>query len=194
MQKIVFARLFVCATVLLGATPAHALTCSSGYVQSPDAAVCLQLCTAGITTLRSGNGAITNLYASRRGSPTLNVKYNGVTCYADLIAGTTTSTTKSIHVRYENLPYHTYIPIAAPQPYSIQYGAYGVEANAHNDAHLITKYGTVAIVLDGGLWKVRIVNLTKAQAKTVYDQILTERGTAPGALLNGKWIAASALN
>ncbi len=186
MQKQIFASLFICVTAILGATSAYALTCSSGYHITGDYTTCAQLCSAGITSLRSNTGTNVPLFATRRSNPSLNIQHNGITCYAELAIGQNTTSTDAIHIEFETQKYHTYAPVSSPNPYLVQVGAWGTESTATNAAIAASKYGETIIVKDGSLHRVRIVNLNATQTKTIYNSLVSD-GYAPGVLKNGTW-------
>ena len=49
-------------------------------------------------------------------------------------------------------------------------------------------YGNAQAVLEGDLYKVRIVGLDAAQARQVIDTLRSTEGIAPGLLKNGRWV------
>jgi len=59
--------------------------CNDGYVLRDGQ--CLQICPAGITTLKTSNGVSIPLFAQRQTTPALNVGYAGQVCYGNLAPG-----------------------------------------------------------------------------------------------------------
>ena len=75
--------------------------CDEGYNETTDGK-CGAFCTAGVTHIHLGTGLKIPLYASKRTTPSINVRHNGTVCYADLIEGESTG----LHVKYNGKTYH----------------------------------------------------------------------------------------
>ncbi len=78
-------------------------SCNSGYGQTYDNQ-CAQMCTAGVTTIRTSNGIVVPLFTKKNTSPSIHIGYNNQVCYADLVPG---KTTHAIHINYNGTVYHT---------------------------------------------------------------------------------------
>lgn len=97
-----------------GFMPATSGACPAGYVAHSVDIVCgggdgacwlvRMMCTAGISSLNVSGGLRFQLYSERGTTPALCVKYNDMTCYADLERG---NTTDAINVNYNGVVYHT---------------------------------------------------------------------------------------
>lgn len=96
--------------------PAVAGVCPSGYVAHATETVCgtgdgacwlvehlRALCGAGITKIKTSNGFSVSLYSDKATTPSLNVGYNGMVCYADMKEGRATGT---INVKIDGVVYH----------------------------------------------------------------------------------------
>ena len=89
-------------------------------------------------------------------------------------------------------------PAPAPQPvatgdYTIQLAAFYAEDSADAMAARMKPYGDVVVVNEGGMYKVRIVNLDAARARSVINALRTNEGMAPGLLKNGRWVNADSI-
>ena len=95
--------------------PTVAGVCPAGYVAHDVSDVCSVgatgacwlvrvLCGAGITTLNTSGGLSFPLYSDKSTSPSIHIKYNDSTCYADLEVGVATG---AFHVKYNDIVYHT---------------------------------------------------------------------------------------
>ena len=96
--------------------PAVAGACPSGYVAHATETVCgagdgacwiveqiRALCGAGITKIKTSNGLSVSLYSDKVTTPSLNVQYNGMVCYADMKQGNASGT---INVKIGDVVYH----------------------------------------------------------------------------------------
>lgn len=61
------------------------------------------LCGAGITKIKTSNGLSVSLYSDKVTTPSLNVQYNGMVCYADMKQGNASGT---INVKIGDVVYH----------------------------------------------------------------------------------------
>ncbi len=77
--------------------------CIDGFTQTA-ADTCVAPCGAGFTTLRSSNGANAMLFSDKNTSPALAFEYNGIKCYADLVAGRQSGV---INTEFKGQVYHT---------------------------------------------------------------------------------------
>lgn len=90
-------------------------------------------------------------------------------------------------------------PAAAPQPvvasgdYTIQLAAFYAQDSADAMAQRMKTYGDAVVVNEGGMYKVRIVNLDAARARSVINALRTNEGMAPGLLKNGRWVNADSI-
>lgn len=76
---------------------------------------------------------------------------------------------------------------AATGNYAVQVGAFYSRESADAVAGRIAHAGNVAVVEEGGMFKVRVVDLSAEAAKTAMDAVRSEN-SAPGLLENGRWI------
>ncbi len=72
-----------------------------GYTSSN---LCMPLCGAGITRLNTSSGVTVPLFQNANTAPSIHIKNNNGTCYADLVPGMTDN---AIHVNYNGVTYHT---------------------------------------------------------------------------------------
>lgn len=72
--------------------------------------------------------------------------------------------------------------------YSVQVAAFYSQDSAEALAARMRTYGNAQAVLEGDLYKVRIVGLDAAQARQVIDTLRSTEGIAPGLLKNGRWV------
>lgn len=91
-------------------------TCPSGTISVGVAAACdgnsvcwvmeklRSLCGAGISRLRVSSGVSVPLYSDKVTTPSLNIRYNGKMCYADLEQGRASN---AVNVKHNGLIYHT---------------------------------------------------------------------------------------
>ena len=89
-------------------------------------------------------------------------------------------------------------PQPAPQPvasgdYTVQLGAFYAEDSADAMASRMKTYGDAVVVSEGGMYKVRIINLDAAKARSVINALRTNEGMAPGLLKNGRWVNADSI-
>ena len=87
-------------------------------------------------------------------------------------------------------------PIAAAPvsgPYSIQLAAFYAQDSADALANRMKQYGDTIVVTEGDMYKVRIINLDAAKARSVIDALRTNEGMAPGLLKNGRWVNADSI-
>lgn len=91
-------------------------------------------------------------------------------------------------------------PVAAPVAvapvsgeYSVQVAAFYAQDSADSLAQRMKTYGDAVVVNEGDMYKVRIVNLDAAQARSVIDNLRSNEGMAPGLLHNGRWINADSI-
>ena len=54
-------------------------------------------------------------------------------------------------------------------------------------------YGETAVVNEGDLFKVRIINLDAQKARSVIDTLRSTEGMAPGLLKDGRWVNADSI-
>ena len=83
-------------------------------------------------------------------------------------------------------------PVAAGD-YSVQVAAFYAEDSATTLANRMRAYGDATIVQEGDMFKVRIVNLDAAKARSVIDALRQNEGMAPGLLKNGRWVNADSI-
>jgi len=84
-------------------------------------------------------------------------------------------------------------PVTAGGDYSVQLAALYSEDSANAMAARMRTYGNAVVVKEGDLYKVRIVDLNAAQARSVIDSLRSNEGMAPGLLQNGRWINADSI-
>ncbi len=84
-------------------------------------------------------------------------------------------------------------PAATGGDYSVQLAALYSEDSANAMAARMRTYGNAVVVKEGDLYKVRIVDLNAAQARSVIDSLRSNEGMAPGLLQNGRWINADSI-
>ena len=77
--------------------------------------------------------------------------------------------------------------------YSVQVAAFYAQDSADSLAARMAQYGNATVVQEGDMYKVRIVNLNAAQARSVIDALRNNEGMAPGLLGNGRWINADSI-
>ncbi len=66
---------------------------------------CVELCDAGITSLKTSNGYIFDLFAGKNTDHAIAVMYNNVLCYADLVPGHESGT---MNIGMDGAVYHTF--------------------------------------------------------------------------------------
>ena len=94
--------------------PATAGACPMGYVAYDELDVCCGAsgacwlvrmgCASGVSTIKTSTGLSVPLYAEKSTNPSIHVKYNGMTCYADLAQG---NAINAINIQYNGIVYHT---------------------------------------------------------------------------------------
>ena len=87
-------------------------------------------------------------------------------------------------------------PVAATPvsgPYSIQLAAFYAQDSADALANRMKQYGDTIVVTEGDMYKVRIINLDAAKARSVIDALRTNEGMAPGLLKDGRWVNADSI-
>jgi rare lipoprotein A len=81
----------------------------------------------------------------------------------------------------------------ASGPYSIQLAAFYAQDSADALANRMKVYGETAVVNEGDLFKVRIINLDAQKARSVIDALRSTEGMAPGLLKDGHWVNADSI-
>ena len=81
----------------------------------------------------------------------------------------------------------------ATGPYSIQLAAFYAQDSADALANRMKVYGETAVVNEGDLFKVRIINLDAQKARSVIDALRSTEGMAPGLLKDGRWVNADSI-
>lgn len=84
-------------------------------------------------------------------------------------------------------------PVAASGDYTIQLAAFYAQDSADAMAQRMKSYGDAVVVNEGGMYKVRIVNLDATRARNVINALRTNEGMAPGLLKNGRWVNADSI-
>lgn len=77
--------------------------------------------------------------------------------------------------------------------YSVQVAAFYAQDSANALAAKMRAYGNAVVVEEGDMYKVRIIDLDAAQARSVIDSLRANEGMAPGLLQNGRWINADSI-
>lgn len=84
---------------------------------------------------------------------------------------------------------------AAPQPapvasgdYAVQIAAFYAQDSADALVQRMKTYGDAVVVNEGDMFKVRIINLDAARARSVIDNLRANEGMAPGLLKDGRWV------
>jgi rare lipoprotein A len=77
--------------------------------------------------------------------------------------------------------------------YSVQVGAYYSEDSAISIKNRISHIGSAVIVQEGGMYKIRITNLSPAAARIAIDRLRNEENMAPGLLKDGRWVNADSI-
>ena len=81
----------------------------------------------------------------------------------------------------------------ATGPYSIQLAAFYAQDSADALANRMKTYGETAVVNEGDMFKVRIINLDATKARAVIDALRSNEGMAPGLLKDGRWVNADSI-
>ena len=84
-------------------------------------------------------------------------------------------------------------PVAATGDYTVQLAAFYAEDSADAMAQRMKTYGDAVVVNEGGMYKVRIINLDAARARSVINALRTNEGMAPGLLKDGRWVNADSI-
>ena len=84
-------------------------------------------------------------------------------------------------------------PVATTGDYTIQLAAFYAQDSADAMAQRMKTYGDAVVVNEGGMHKVRIVNLDATRARSVINALRTNEGMAPGLLKNGRWVNADSI-
>ena len=84
-------------------------------------------------------------------------------------------------------------PAAQPAPvasgdYAVQIAAFYAQDSADALVQRMKTYGDAVVVNEGDMFKVRIINLDAAQARSVIDNLRANEGMAPGLLKSGRWV------
>ena len=78
--------------------------------------------------------------------------------------------------------------------YTVQAGAYYSEHSADAIASRFTDFGDVRIVQEGGMFKIRFLNLSAEEAKRIIERLRTEGNIdRPGIIRNGVWLNPSSI-
>lgn len=85
-------------------------------------------------------------------------------------------------------PAPTPAPVAAAGDYSVQIAAFYAQDSADALVQRMKTYGDAVVVNEGDMFKVRIINLDAAQARSVIDNLRANEGMAPGLLKDGRWV------
>lgn len=85
------------------------------------------------------------------------------------------------------------VAVAPAGEYSIQIAAFYSEDAATDLVNQMKKYGDAVVMNEGGLYKVRIVNLDATTARSTIDALRTGEGMAPGLLKSGRWVNADSI-
>ncbi len=104
--------------------------------------------------------------------------------------GTTTTTASETVVSEQ--------PVATPAtpvsgPYSIQLAAFYAQDSADSLANRMKQYGDTIVVNESDMFKVRIINLDAAKARSIIDTLRANEGMAPGLLKDGRWVNADSI-
>ena len=88
-------------------------------------------------------------------------------------------------------------PVVSEAPvvgeYSVQVAAFYAQDSADSLAQRMKTYGDAVVVNEGDMFKVRIINLDAAKARSVIDALRNNEGMAPGLLKNGRWVNADSI-
>ncbi|MCL1786248.1 MAG: SPOR domain-containing protein [Alphaproteobacteria bacterium] len=79
---------------------------------------------------------------------------------------------------------------AGTGPYTVQAGAYFSEESANALARRIAHVGNATVVPDEGMFKVRIIGLDTAGARSTLDTLRRTENISAGLLENGRWVNA----
>lgn len=103
------------------------------------------------------------------------------------------SETQSVKQVQESQPVSATPAAAASGEYSVQIAAFYSEDSANDLANQMKKYGKAVVANEGGLYKVRIVDLDASAARSTIDALRTSEGLAPGLLKSGRWVNADSI-
>ena len=80
--------------------------------------------------------------------------------------------------------------VAAPVAgtYSIQLAAFYAQDSADALANRMKQFGDAIVINEDDMFKVRIINLDAAKARSVIDTLRSNEGMAPGLLKDGRWV------
>ncbi len=81
----------------------------------------------------------------------------------------------------------------AAGPYTVQVAAFYSQENADSLAQRLGSYGDVKVENEGGMYKVRILNLDASSAKKAIEGLRSSEGMSPGLLKSGKWVNADSI-
>lgn len=84
-------------------------------------------------------------------------------------------------------------PVATTGEYTVQLAAFYAEDSADAMAQRMKTYGDAVVVNEGGMYKVRIINLDATKARNVINALRTNEGMAPGLLKEGRWVNADSI-
>lgn len=86
-------------------------------------------------------------------------------------------------------------PVTTDQPapvatgdYAVQIAAFYAQDSADALVQRMKTYGDAVVVNEGDMFKVRIINLDAAKARSVIDNLRANEGMAPGLLKDGRWV------
>ncbi|MDR3208839.1 MAG: septal ring lytic transglycosylase RlpA family protein [Rickettsiales bacterium] len=77
--------------------------------------------------------------------------------------------------------------------YTVQVGAYYSEDSAISIKNRISHIGPAVIVQEGGMYKIRITNMSAGGARTAIERLRNEENMAPGLLKDGRWVNADSI-
>ena len=106
---------------------------------------------------------------------------------------TVTETSVTVTPAAEPTPQPQPAPVATTGDYTIQLAAFYAQDSADAMAQRMKTYGDAVVVNEGGMYKVRIVNLDATRARSVINALRTNEGMAPGLLKNGRWVNADSI-
>lgn len=106
---------------------------------------------------------------------------------------TVTETSVTVTPAAEPAPQPQPAPVATTGDYTIQLAAFYAQDSADAMAQRMKTYGDAVVVNEGGMYKVRIVNLDATRARSVINALRTNEGMAPGLLKNGRWVNADSI-
>jgi rare lipoprotein A len=116
------------------------------------------------------------------------------------IGATAAETVKEATVEVEPMTVEPAPVVEAPKPapvatgdYTVQLAAFYAEDSADAMAARMKTYGDAVVVNEGGMYKVRIINLDATRARSVINSLRTNEGMAPGLLKGGRWVNADSI-